>query len=947
MTHCNELAGGPGSVRATTAAVLLLVAGASGAQTLPPPPRSGEPAALESVVVTGSLLRRTDIETPSPVTVISAADIQQTGLTTISDVIRTLSADNSGTLPTSFGLAFAAGSSGVALRGLTVNSTLVLIDGRRAANYALADDGVRSFVDLNTIPIDSVERIEVLKDGASSIYGADAIAGVVNVILKSSYSGTESTVEVGTTQSGASSEHFTATAGTGDLQTDHYNAMVSIEYQHDDRLVFTRRPFPYNTNDLSSIGGLNLSDGQPALNQGSFAATVRPGTLSTPGNLLTGVPNPGAVTQLLSPCVAGQKQVVDPVQGTYCSWQQGVQATSDVDDQPAQKRIGLYSRVTAQVNDHLQAYLNAGYYQNEVVIDLAPYQIQTTTPTNTTSLALPPTLPTGALNPNDPFANATCAATPAGCPFALINYAFGPVPTYNVEKNHNLRVVAGLKGDIAGWDYDTALVVNHSWLATTWYGLISYKQLSSDVVNGTYNFVNPSANSAATLGALAAPASKTSTTDMDSIDFRLSRSIGNLPGGPIGLGLGVEARYEAQNDPNLNPANDLQALGVSQTIGSRAIFAAYAEFGLPILRQLEVNVSGRMDHYTDFGNSANPKIGVKWTPLNGLALRATYSRGFRAPSFAENGSSVSLGFITLTPQSQYASWAALHNNDAYTNPYGLGLLNQANAVIQPEKSQSGTFGVVIEPNRHANLSVDYYVIKKTNVIVPPNTATGLNQYFAGQPTPGYAITVDNPDPQAPNAPPRPLIVGAPYVNANTLQTDGIDVDLRLRFDLPAAIRYTSNIAATKILSWKMVFPGDMQQQYVGTEAPYILSSGAGTPRYRGSWDNTFAFGPASVTATARYVSGFKQTGVDATGSDTACLYGTNISNCRVASFTTLDLTGAYKLTDRLSASVAVLNATDRLPPLNPANYAGLNYNPTYHYAGVLGRFWRLGFNVKL
>src|SRR2546429_1853112 len=134
---------------------------------------------VETVVVTGSMLRRTDTETPSPVTVISAKEIQETGLTTFADVVRTLSADNSGTLPTSFGLAFAAGSSGVALRGLTVNSTLVLIDGRRAANYALADDGVRSFVDLNTIPIDAVERIEILKDGASSIYGADAIAGVI------------------------------------------------------------------------------------------------------------------------------------------------------------------------------------------------------------------------------------------------------------------------------------------------------------------------------------------------------------------------------------------------------------------------------------------------------------------------------------------------------------------------------------------------------------------------------------------------------------------------------------------------------------------------------------------------------------------------------------------------------------------------------------------------
>src|SRR5437016_12398003 len=272
---------------------------------LPPNPSSGQK--LQEIVVTGSLLRRTDAETPSPVTVISTKEIQETGYTTFADVVRTLAAGTSGTLPTSCGLGFAAGSSGVALRGLTVNSTLVLIDGRGAANYALADDGVRRFVDLNPIPIDAVERIEVLKDGASSIYGADAIAGVINVMLKQNYQGRESKLEVGdSTRGGGSSEHFNASAGIGDLNTDRYNAMVSFEYQRDGRLLFTSRPFPYNTNDLSSIGVLNLSAGQPANLSGSYAATVTPGTLSTPGMLTSGTPNAGAVAQLLSRCVAGQ-----------------------------------------------------------------------------------------------------------------------------------------------------------------------------------------------------------------------------------------------------------------------------------------------------------------------------------------------------------------------------------------------------------------------------------------------------------------------------------------------------------------------------------------------------------------------------------------------------------------------------------------------------------------
>jgi len=210
------------------------------------------------------------------------------------------------------------------------------------------------------------------------------------------------------------------------------------------------------------------------------------------------------------------------------------------------------------------------------------------------------------------------------------------------------------------------------------------------------------------------------------------------------------------------------------------------------------------------------------------------------------------------------------------------------------------------------------------------------------------IALDNPDPQFPNAPPRPTVVASGYLNANSLQTDGIDIDLRLRANLPGTLRYRGDISATKILSWKMTFPGSppVEQQYVGTEAPYILSSGAGTPRYRAHFDNTFTIGPATVTGTARYVSGMDQTGVDATGSTTACLYGTNIAKCHIASFTVLDLTGDYKFTDRIGASWAVLNVTNRLPPLNPANYAGVNYNPTYHFAGILGRYWRLGLSVQ-
>src|ERR1700685_2884499 len=157
---------------------------------------------LQEIVVTGSLIKRTDTETPSPVQVITATDLLNSGYTNVSDVLRNLSANGAGTLNQGFGQAFATGGSGIALRGLTVGDTLTLVDGERMVDYPLSDDGERSFVDVSAIPFNAIDTVEVLKDGGSALYGADAIAGVVNIKLKKTYVGSELTMEAGSSQDG-------------------------------------------------------------------------------------------------------------------------------------------------------------------------------------------------------------------------------------------------------------------------------------------------------------------------------------------------------------------------------------------------------------------------------------------------------------------------------------------------------------------------------------------------------------------------------------------------------------------------------------------------------------------------------------------------------------------------------------------------------------------------
>ncbi|HUB91163.1 MAG TPA: TonB-dependent receptor [Dyella sp.] len=869
---------------------------------------------LQTITVTGSAIPRIDTETPSPVTVITAQQIARSGYTTISDVVRSISADNSGSIPNAFTNGFAAGSSGVALRGLTVNSTLVLIDGQRAASYALSDDGQRSFVDLNTIPLAAVERIEVLKDGASSLYGADAIAGVVNIILRPSFQGVEGTADVGNSQHGGGfTKKATFLAGAGDLDKDHYNAYFSVQYERDNPIWSRDRDFPYNTNNLSSIGGPN-----PYVPGNGFGSTV--GSITNPA---TGLLQP------LRGCTPNTQLVTNSA-GSYC-YQDLVNQYTQV--APQMEQGGIYGRFTVKINDTTKAYLSASYMQSKSWAVNTPAQIQNSTPVNTNNI----TLPVG--NPSNPF------SAPA-----LINYAFGDIPEGTNYTNHNMRLVGGVQGTMGDWNYNTTATINHTSLDTTQFGFINYNALITAINNGSYNFANPSSNSAAVRASLAPGYAKTSTSDLDSLDFNANRELWDLPGGPMGLALGAQVRHEAQDDPTLNPGFEFQGLGNATTKGSRDVAGAYGELDLPLLESLEADVSGRFDHYSDVGNNFSPKIGLKWKPLDWVAVRGTYSKGFRAPSFAENGSSSAQGFVNVTPP---ASFQALHGGNAYSSsPYAISEYTLANRNIKPEKANSFTFGVVLQPTSWLNASLDYYNIRKSNVITAPDYGSALAEYWAnGGTVPGVTITPDLADPQHPGALARPAVLTGEYINANSLKTTGLDLDIQGHWNF-GAVKYISELQGTQIFQWKMILPGGIVQSYVGTQGPYNLSSGAGTPRTKGSWSNTVMYGPLTVTGTLYYTSGYQEIAEDVGVGPGSCLFynaaGTAFmpSNCHVGSFYDFDLTGSYDINDHLAVTASLMNAFDRKAPFDPANYAGNNYNPTYSQAGVVGRFWNVGVKVK-
>ncbi len=908
----------------------------------------------QDIVVTGSLFRRTDTETPSPVTVLTADSLAKAGINNVSDAVRSISADSSGSVPTSFTNGFGAGSSGVSLRGLTVNSTLTLIDGVRTANYPLADDGQRSFVDLNTIPNAIVDRVEVLKDGASSSYGADAIGGVVNIIMKKEIVGAYGTVEGGVTQRGdGGSQRATLTLGTGRLKEQGFNFYVSGEYQHNDAIYNRNRGFPYNTADLTSIGGDNNNAGSVAPSS-TTSAVVAPTTQTTPGNILSGTGLATGAFQVLNPngCATGQTLVTTPRSGTGfidqgCE-QNLVSQYGQI--QPEQTRFGVTVHGTAQINDKTQAYLIASYFQNDVKSQGSPSLIRSANPVNTQNIVLPALLANGTDNPNNPF------NTPAA-----IRYRFGDIASSSEYKNHVIRAAAGIDGQFGeGWGYSATITAAHSWLDITQNGYLNLAGLQTAITSGSYNFVNPELNTAAVRAAVSPTVRSQATSDLDMVQGVITKDLFQLPGGALQLGVGGSVRYEAQNDPSQNP--DFTTINLNQfsAVGNRTVESAYFEVNAPILTSLEIDGSGRFDHYSEGYSHFSPKIGVKFTPIRQVALRGTFSKGFRAPSFAETSGSV-VGFTAATPpcslQAQHGATVTgttCSGGSAYNQSYSIGFNTAGNPDIKPELSRSFTGGVVVQPLRWLSFTADYYNIKKTRVITGgPLSNQALAAYYAGTALPaGYSVTPDAIDPSYPNAPTRALFVNSPYANAAALKTSGLDFSALVQLKPSDDFHFTSRAEATYILHYDFKqSDADPFVDFVGTQAPYITSSGAGTPAWRGNWQNSIDYKAYTLTATAYYTSGYKAVAYDQFGTtdcDGGSTYGGTDPefNCHVKHFVDVDLTGNVKVNDKFDLYFNVVNLLDQKAPLNAGNYAAVNYNPTYTQIGAVGRTIRVGANFQ-
>jgi len=754
------------------------------------------PAAVQRVVVTGSLISRTDTETAAPVQVLTAADIQRSGKTSVAELLQDLAANGAGTLGTGFSGAFANGAAGISLRGLTVGATLVLIDGHRMSPYAIGDDSQRSFVDVSNIPFDSIDTIEVLKSGASSLYGSDAIAGVINIKLKKNLTGLRTSAETGKTQHGGGKTNRASIAGGfGDLDADGYNAFATVEWRRQDAIkVSDRDNQAWDNRDFRALGGNNLTLGVPV-------ARIDPKTglpVSLNGNL-TATNTPFLYTP------QGTNPTLNPANfrflDTNCNFEKYRSGGCAVRDthgfiQPPTENLNILLGFTKKLGGDWEVAAKASLFDRLNTnnrgpgLTFSPINYVGTTTLNNGVL----TSGVGAITSTTFAPGATVGGGGLTNTFGTAARLYGYIPGLDGNaQQHNdsktTRFAVDLNGTAWGWTTSIAGGLTKAEVEIDYSGYVDRTALYNLLKSGQFNVLG--GNSQAVIDQVSPRFSNTATSKLNYVDATAARELMPLGAGPLVLAAGVHWHKRTWDAP----ASPLTANGqVANTsafvIGDETNSAIFAELQATPIKNLEVHVSSRYDHF-DNNNSFTPATNFKWAPVKEFALRGTFARGFRSPNPAETGNAGSffsyngIADPILCPGGPNNPNAAGSTNGSCTlQPVYVQTTNKD---LSPEKSKSYTLGIVVEPIKNVTATLDYYNIKVDNQIVTAagNDPTYFPTFVRGPATPTdiYTGVGTNTTVGIPAAGPI-LYAQSPYINAGSTKTSGIEADLGYRMRLP-------------------------------------------------------------------------------------------------------------------------------------------------------------------
>jgi iron complex outermembrane recepter protein len=919
------------SVHLVTVVALAAASAAAQAQEAPAP-ASDANAPLQEVVVTGTMIRRPAAETAEAVTVLKADDLKAQGVTSIEQALSTLTGNNSGINIASSVGTFSGGGSYANLRDLGQGRTLILLDGQRLANNANTGDAV----DLSGIPFSALSNIEVLREGASALYGSDAIAGVINFITKKNYQGAEIEGTFDRPQdNGGANGQADFTLGHGDLANDGYNFMITGSYTKQQELRATQRDF--------SSEGFNPG--------GGYFSTNNPGTW--PGSVID---SNGNNYQSGYPGCAG-----NPLLTTYfanCAYRYS--AATDL--LPKSDEASGMVQFTKSLPANNQIQLQYFYTQSEETGYSGPMFDEF------------------AMNPASPYfptpGQLTCGGGAANCTSPLNLSGINNVPgspgfgtaspvtavwtdpnnsRYNGTINVEQRILLTFSGTNAGWDYSTAL--NWSKNTNDNRNTAGYPDESVLAPGGVLsNLINPFGPQSAAGQALinSSYVNGVFALGEDSrwgVTGHASHELGDAfnAGTPATFAFGFDVngeRFTYATTPYNDIVSAATGLTDSNVEGSRNVQAAFVELDVPISKQIDLDISDRQDRYSDFGTTNNGKVALRYQPTDFLTFRGTASTGFRAPTLYDLYSPPFLAASTSGTMGQGNPYCGAVPTAPFTtatcNTQGIGLFG-GNKNLTPETSQNFDLGVVIAPLPDMGITIDYYriLLKNTISVTPAEAIYGDPGAFtnlivtnsSGGLTPSIAEATDcHPYTQATCG-----YVLQQYSNTGRVTTDGIDLSIQYQQHTPIGTFHEDleGTATTQYLLQQ--YTGGPFQNLVGfyNEIPTGLNVA-----YR--WEHNLRVdwtSPESMFGAGlgnRFYSSYIDEYPDGAGNQRD-----------VGSYSLVDGYASYKPVPKMTILIGIKNLLNRDPPFTNAlqnNFAG-GYNALT--ADPLGRNFYINLKYVL
>jgi len=855
-------------------------------------------ADLPTVEITGSAIRRVQAETALPVQTISRAEIEKAGVTTAAELMTRVSANVNGLTD---GASINVGGdqrgfNSANLRGIGTSSTLVLLNGRRMANFASPGDDTG--VDLNNIPAAALERVEVLLDGASALYGTDAIGGVVNFITRKDFQGLALNGYAGKTREGGAGKRTAGiAAGKGDLERDGFNVFAVADFQRTDALSTAQRSFIPGLQVAQRLGHLLSGYTSPANIRLTSAQRAH---LQDIGFTIGGRPITNRLINLSVPGCAAPANVYLPA-GTG-----GVDACTynymgDTELYPKSEKSSLLGRGVLKLGAGHQAYA-------ELALSRAKTDYTGSAARVTGYLdyrRVPQLAGTGLDQLDDDI--------PGELELRMrLNEAGQRTSTLTSQA---VRLVVGLSGTVAGWDYDTAL--NHSVNTVKdedTHGYLLYDQLLAGIADGRINPFGPSGAEGRALidGIQVHDDVRHARGTMDSFDFKFSRALMKMADGDLAVAIGGEARRERNVftpsalllSDNIN--NDAAPEGGRETRDSRDIGAVYGEALLPFARGWEAQLSARYDHYQQVGGAASPKVGLSYRPSPALLLRGSAGRGFRAPSMTELHRPTVYSSTATLPDPVYCATVENNYADCADN---WDTRRYSNAGLKPERSRQFSLGAVFAAGSHVTASLDYWNIKRTDLIseIGDDVILGnLDKY-------GSLVHRDEDG----------LIdyIELRKENRGAQLAKGLDLAVTVRGVDTAFGRFGGRLNGTYVLASKIQnAPGDA---FVSNLNRFV------TDGVVQRWRHTLTFdwerGPLSASLSNTWSSGYEDQNTAINIDD-----GSVVAANRVKAYSLWDLSGAYEFNKALKLRVGAQNLFDRSPPYsNQAYYFLSGYDPSY------------------